>query len=110
MYINNTNHRNNITTKLSVDENSELLRLVKKNKRKKSEVIRRLIFNYISDNPSIDFEVPETLESYVQVTFSVDDEEFKKINDLVYENLPNTKSDIVRALIIKALNNLDVKQ
>ena len=106
----NTNNRNNITTKISVEENRELLQLVKANKITKSEVIRRLIFNYISDNPSTDFEVPENLESYIQVTFSVDDDEFKIINDLVYENLPNTKSDIVRALIRKALNNLEVKQ
>ena len=106
----NTNNRNNITTKISVEENRELLRLVKKNKITKSKVIRQLIFNYIDNNSEIDFEVPENLESYIQVTFSVDDEEFKVINDLVYENLPNTKSDIVRTLIRKALNNLEVKE
>ena len=50
----NTNNRNNITTKISVEENRELLRLVKNEKIPKSKVIRQLIFNYI-DNLGVTF-------------------------------------------------------
>lgn len=95
-----------ISAKIAQNENSQVINLMRINKESKSKTLRKLTVEYLKNHPNVELHHLGDLETFALINFRISEEENEILEELRYNNLDFSKSEILRYLIVKSLKGI----